>query len=170
MLAAASWIAMRPLQGKGLATYFEVLASIGVSGILTLLLVTQGVLSLDRWYEPHVVIPLAGMIFSTSMNTLSLAAERYGSETGRGIRHIEARRIALRTALIPMTNTLLAVGIVSFPGMMTGQILSGVSPLVAVRYQILVMSMLFGSAGLSAACYLLLQRRHASEVVESTVA
>jgi putative ABC transport system permease protein len=106
------------------------------------------------------------MLFSTSMNTLSLAAERYESETGRGVGYLEARQIALRAALIPLINTLFAVGLVSFPGMMTGQILSGVAPLVAVRYQILVMSMLFGSAGLCAACYLLLQKRHAAEIAD----
>jgi putative ABC transport system permease protein len=163
MLLAASWIALRPLQKRRTTTYLEVLISIGVGGLLTLALVTQGVLNLGGWREAHVVIPLAGMLFSTSMNTLSLAAERYESETGRGVRYREARQIALRAALIPLINTLFAVGLVSFPGMMTGQILSGVAPLVAVRYQILVMSMLFGSAGLCAACYLLLQKRHAVE-------
>ena len=63
----------------------------------------------------------------------------------------EARRV--------YPNVLLSIGLVSFPGMMTGQILSGVPPLVAVRYQIMVMSMLFGSAGISAACFLFLERR-----------
>ena len=50
------------------------------------------------------------------------------------------------------------VGLVSLPGMMTGQILSGVSPFIAVRYQIMVMCMLFASAGISAGCFLLLLR------------
>ncbi len=57
-------------------------------------------------------------------------------------------------ALIPQINALLAVGLVALPGMMTGQILSGVDPLVAVRYQIVVMCMIFGSSGVAAACYL----------------
>ena len=58
-----------------------------------------------------------------------------------------------------LTNHLFAVGLVSLPGMMTGQILSGVSPLIAVRYQIVVMCMIFGSAGISAAFYLWLMRK-----------
>ena len=70
----------------------------------------------------------------------------------------DARRIAMSTASIPMTNSLLAVGLVSLPGMMTGQILSGVTPLIAVRYQILAMCMIFGSAGLATSCFLVLQR------------
>ena len=54
-------------------------------------------------------------------------------------------------------HSLFAVGLVSLPGMMTGQILSGISPLIAVRYQIMVMCMIFGSAGLSSACFLFSQ-------------
>lgn len=164
MLGAASWIALRPLRPTHPAIYGQVLLSIGAGGVLTLVLVTQAVLAVDVWYEPSVVIPLGGMIFATSMNTVSLAAERYAVETSRG-GPLAARQIALRSALIPQVNSLLAVGLVSFPGMMTGQILSGVSPMIAVRYQIMVMSMLFGSAGISAACYLALQTR-VSDAVE----
>ena len=72
---------------------------------------------------------------------------------------LEARKIALQAALIPIVNSLFAVGLVSIPGMMTGQILSGVSPLIAARYQIMVMCMIFGAAGISAACFLWLAER-----------
>ena len=61
--------------------------------------------------------------------------------------------------MIPQVNTLFAVGLVALPGMMTGQILSGVEPLLAVRYQIVVMAMLFGVSGMSAAMYLVLAER-----------
>jgi putative ABC transport system permease protein len=71
----------------------------------------------------------------------------------------EARRVALQASLIPTINSLFAVGLVTLPGMMTGQILSGVSPLVAAKYQIVVMSMIFGVSGISAALYLLLDHR-----------
>jgi putative ABC transport system permease protein len=57
--------------------------------------------------------------------------------------------------MIPVTNSLFAVGLVSLPGMMTGQILSGVSPLIAAKYQIVIMCMVFGASGLSASLYLL---------------
>jgi len=62
----------------------------------------------------------------------------------------------VRASLIPITNSLFAVGLVSIPGMMTGQILSGVSPIIAVRYQIMVMCMVFSAAGISSACFLTL--------------
>ena len=75
----------------------------------------------------------------------------------KAARYTDARKIALDAALIPQINALLAVGLVSLPGMMTGQILSGVSPLIAARYQIMVMCMIFGAAGLSTIIYLKLR-------------
>ena len=120
---------------------------------------TQAVLNLHPWYLPSYVIPLAGMIFANSMNSISLAGERLQAELARDISYKKGRTIALKAALIPITNSLLAVGLVSLPGMMTGQILSGVSPLIAARYQIMVMCMIFGAAGLSTVCFLVLMRR-----------
>ncbi len=158
MLLMASWIALRPLARRDLYLYGIVLGSIMAGGVTTLILVTQGVLSLAQWYEPHYTIPLAGMIFSNCMNSISLAAERFESDTANADAD-SACRSALNAALIPQINALLAVGIVALPGMMTGQILSGVSPLVAAQYQIVVMCMIFGSAGISTACYLTLVRR-----------
>ncbi|MBT5384775.1 MAG: ABC transporter permease, partial [Kordiimonadaceae bacterium] len=119
-----------------------------------------GVLGLDPWYEPRYLIPLGGMIFSSSMNSISLAAERIDAETKRGVDYDKARSIALRASLIPIVNALFGVGIVSLPGMMTGQILSGVSPLIAVRYQVMVMCMLFSASGISAAFFLQLIKSH----------
>ena len=72
------------------------------------------------------MIPLAGMIFAATMNSVSLAADRLHAELGRGIDYIHARNLACQAALIPIINSLLAVGLVSLPGMMAGQILSGV--------------------------------------------
>jgi len=113
----------------------------------------------DPWFSPRYVIPLAGMIFAGAMNTVSLAAERMQAEIVRETSFSEARRIALQASLIPMINSLFAVGLVSLPGMMTGQILSGVSPMIAAKYQIVVMAMLFGVSGISASLYLVLAYR-----------
>lgn len=159
MLLAASAIALRPIQHRHRHLFWIIAASIVIGGVSTLIVVTQLVLPLTTWYEPHYLIPLAGMIFSNSMNSISLAAERFESETERGRASIEARRIALNAAMIPQINTLMAVGIVALPGMMTGQILSGVSPLIAAQYQIVVMCMIFGSAGMATASYLAMLRR-----------
>ena len=154
MISMSAFIALRPLQAKGIKPFLIVLMSLGVSGVGVLLLVTQIILDLPRWFEPQYVIPLAGMVFANSMNTISLVGERFNAELIRGVDYIEARNIAMGAAMIPQVNALLAVGLVALPGMMTGQILSGVDPLTAARYQIMVMCMIFSTAGLSAVIYL----------------
>ncbi len=93
----------------------------------------------------------------------SLAAERFHSEIERGVPYTEARGVSLETSLIPLINSFLAVGLVSLPGMMTGQILAGISPFIAVRYQIMVMCMLLGASGLTSAVYLSLVREKQSK-------
>jgi len=109
------------------------------------------------------VIPLAGMIFANSMNTISLAGERFHAERERGEDYLSARRTAMEAAMIPQVNALLAVGLVSLPGMMTGQILSGVEPLIAARYQIMVMCMIFSTAGIAAVIYMALKKNSATD-------
>ena len=158
MLAAAGWISLRPVARRRRAVYPHALAAIGAGGVSTLVLVTQGVLAADPWHDPTVLIPLGGMVFASSMNAVSLSAERLDAELARGAAYEDGRAIALRSALIPQVNSLFAVGLVSLPGMMTGQILSGIPPLIAVRYQVMVMAMLLGAAGMSAACFLALER------------
>jgi putative ABC transport system permease protein len=87
------------------------------------------------------------------MNSVSIAAERFEKEIQHNS-YKEAKRLSLIASMMPKINTFLAVGIVSLPGMMTGQILSGVDPLIAVRYQIVVMAMILGSGGISVILYL----------------
>ena len=87
------------------------------------------------------------------MNTIGIAAERFSDEV-KNNDITTARQKSLKAALIPQINTFLAVGLVSLPGMMTGQILSGVDPLIAVRYQIIVMTMLLGAGGISVSIFL----------------
>ena len=159
MLAVASWIAIRPVRRKQPHLFRNAFIAITLSGVLTLALVTQVVLGIEPWFLPRYMVPLAGMIFANSMNAVSLAAERFEAERDREVGYAEARSAALQASLIPIINTLFAVGLVSLPGMMTGQILSGVSPFIAARYQIIVMCMIFGSAGMSSAIYLALAKK-----------
>ncbi len=158
MLLIASSIALRPVaDSKTQGDYGRALFSISCGGGLTLAFITLFVLTLDPWYKANTMIPLAGMIFASSMNAVSVAAERLYMEIDHGSPPTIARNQAFKAGLIPIFNSLLAVGLVSLPGMMTGQILSGVSPLIAVRYQIVVMCMITGASGMSAALYLYLQ-------------
>ncbi len=154
MLIAASWISLSALNLSYSKLFFFSFIAISISGLFTLFITTQGILHAEPWYSPQVIIPIAGMIFSNSMNTISLAAERFHSEYKHNADYESCRNTAYQASLIPIFNSLMAVGLVSLPGMMTGQILSGVSPLIAVRYQIMVMLMIFGSAGLASAIFL----------------
>ena len=161
MAAASSWIALNTIKDGKRALIGASFISILGGGGLTLAIITQLVLRLDPWFEPNLMIPLAGMVFSSSMTAVSLAGERLCAELSNGVAIMPARRAAVQAAMIPITNSLLAVGLVSLPGMMTGQILSGVSPLVAVRYQIMVMCMIFGATGLTTAAFVYLSRNAA---------
>jgi len=116
------------------------------------------------WYDPRYLIPLAGMIIGNAMNGASLAAERLSSEMYDRREEIEtaiclgatarqaadpALRAAYRASLIPTMNTMAATGIVALPGMMTGQILSGTEPVVAVRYQIAIICAITGAVAIT---------------------
>lgn len=160
MLLIASWISLSVVQARRRSLMLYTCMAIFIGGASSLALMTQVVLNLSPWYQPQVLIPLAGMVFANCMNSVSLAAERYSAELQQGVARLDARHTAMNAAMIPMINSLFAVGLVSLPGMMTGQILSGVEPLIAARYQIMVMCMVFGSGGIAAACFLLLADRY----------
>lgn len=106
------------------------------------------------WYSPQVVIPLLGMVLGNSLTGISLGIDRYVGELKSKRGEIEMRlslgatrweatrealAVAARTAMIPILNTMSVAGIVSIPGMMTGQLLAGASPTQAVQYQIMIM-------------------------------
>jgi ABC-type iron transport system FetAB permease component len=108
------------------------------------------------WWEPQYLIPIAGMILGTSMTSAALAGDRLQADLAARREEVEARlalgfsgreavqplvRASLRASMIPTVNGMMTVGLVQLPGMMTGQILAGSSPLVAVRYQIVVVCM-----------------------------
>jgi putative ABC transport system permease protein len=119
----------------------------------------------NPWYDPRYAIPLLGMILGNCMTgialgldtlTTSLVSRRAGVEAQlmlgatRQAAVAPVTRQALRSALMPTINSMSATGVVSLPGMMTGQILGGVPPAEAVKYQILVMFMIAGGTGLGA--------------------
>lgn len=153
MLSIASWIAIRPVKHHK-NILIPALISLGGSVAIHLTLSLLLVLEVNEWYSPHVIIPLAGMYLANSMNSISLSTERFYSEIRNGKSVYDSRSIAFNAAMIPQINALLAVGLVALPGMMTGQILSGVSPLVAVRYQIMIMSMILGTTALASSSML----------------
>jgi putative ABC transport system permease protein len=159
MIIVSTWISLRNATNKSFSHFIKILLSITISNILHILLIINFILDLEDFYEPRYVIPIAGMIIANSMNVLSLAIERFEKEFTTTQSFEEARNISFKAALIPQINSLLAVGLVSLPGMMTGQILSGIDPLVAVRYQIMIMATILSSAGISLIIYFTLNKK-----------
>ena len=135
-----------------------------VGGLATLYAVAA-VIGPQPWYAPRYVLPILGMVLGNTLTSVSLALQTLTEGAERERAAIEARialgatrfeafatvlRRALRTAITPLLNVMSVAGIVSLPGMMTGQILAGVDPGEAAKYQIMIMFVLTGASGLGA--------------------
>ncbi|WJW76870.1 iron export ABC transporter permease subunit FetB [Thiohalobacter sp. IOR34] len=148
---------LRGWWGYGVGTLSMFLSSFTV--ILFALLVIIGN---QPWYQPQYAIPLLGMVLGNTMNGVSLSMDRLNQAAWQQRAEIEAqlmlgypaaeavadiRRQAVRSGLIPIINAMAAAGVVSLPGMMTGQILAGAPPVEAVKYQILIMFLIAAGSG-----------------------
>lgn len=160
MIIISTWITLRNIKNKSKYEYLLILISLSISGILHLFIIILFVLKLENIYIPQYVIPITGMLFANIMNSLSLGIERFEMEYNKSKNFIQARSISFKASMIPQINSLLAVGLVSLPGMMTGQILSGVDPLIAVRYQIMIMAIVLSSSGISIIIYFTLKKKN----------
>ncbi len=133
----------------------------------TALLLLIGVLTLvvqpDPWYQAQYAIPLLGMLLGNSMTAIGLGLDSLTRNAVQMKAKIEAqlalgktakqslsfiKQQSLHSAMIPVINMLVAAGIISLPGMMTGQVLAGVDPMEAVKYQIMIMLLIATSTGL----------------------
>lgn len=130
--------------------------SLLVSTALTLVYVNSFVVKIPTWYEPQYLIPFAGIVLGNAMNGAALAGERLSSTLNSARMEIDThlslgaspqqavaqyRKDAIKAAMIPNINTMMVVGVVTLPGTLTGQLLSGVSPLTAAFYQMLILFM-----------------------------
>jgi len=148
---------------KGYSGYFIGLAAMTSSSFLLTLLTLIFLIQNDPWYAPQYAIPLLGMTLGNAMNGIALSLDSLtrnavmskniietklalGFTAGESI--LEIKREAIRVGLIPIINAMVAAGIISLPGMMTGQILAGIDPWEAVKYQILIMFLISAAAGL----------------------
>ncbi|HEY9895700.1 MAG TPA: iron export ABC transporter permease subunit FetB, partial [Candidatus Sericytochromatia bacterium] len=157
MLAIATIVARNRISKKVPHLLPLVGGSILVSTVLTLAYTSLLVIRPQVWYEPQYVIPLAGIVLGNAMNGAAIVGERLVSTLNNSQLEIEThlslgatpqqaiaqyRKDAIKAGLIPTVNTMMVVGIVTLPGIMTGQILAGADPLLAATYQMLVMFML----------------------------
>jgi len=154
MLTVAAWITLNPLTENKMRLFPFSFLSLLIVCVPTLGLIIFGIIRPTPWYRPTYLIPLSGMIFANTMNAMSIGLERLNRELDAKTPLAQAKLEAFKASVIPITNSFLAVGLVSLPGMMTGQILAGVDPLIAVRYQIMIMSTVFGTAGLGSSLFL----------------
>ena len=130
--------------------WLSLIASTG----LTVAYVIVAIVQPPVWYEPQYLIPLTGMLLGNAMNGASLAGDRLINAMKQNQREIEThlclgatpkqaifnyQKEAIRTGLIPTLNTMMVVGLVTLPGMFTGQVLAGANPLNAASYQILIL-------------------------------
>lgn len=154
MTGVAAWTSTersaRPFPG----IFFNSVLGIGLSSWVLLTFASTLIFRISTWSDPQYVIPLLGMILGNSLNGISLAVERFTEELFSkrdqveadlclGATSWEAARpsfiTAIRTGTLPIINSMTVAGVVSLPGMMTGQLLAGVNPLEAVKYQIVIM-------------------------------
>ena len=144
--------------GYGIGTFSLFLSSFSV-----LLLALKIIIGVTPWYQPQYLIPLLGMLLGNAMNGIAITLDQLTRQAWEKRGRIEARlllgdswdlaiaemqRDALRSGLIPIVNAMAAAGLVSLPGMMTGQILAGSPPLEAAKYQLLIMFLISAATGL----------------------
>ncbi len=174
MLLVAAWTASRRVEHAPAALFLPALAAIGAGGLIALVPVFALVIVPTPWYSGRYVIPIAGMMLSNAMNVVALTFERIFASARSEAPVIEQLlalgaspeqalhaqvRSALRAAMTPTLNGLLTVGLVALPGMMTGQIVSGIDPGSAVRYQLVVLFQLAAVAATSGWVAATLSRR-----------
>jgi putative ABC transport system permease protein len=154
--------------------YWDAFLTLIFTGLITTLVVTKTVIGVTPWYDPQYIIPLLGMVLGNGLTGISLALdevlnrlynerEKIEMELAHGASKWEASithlRDAVKRGMIPIINSMMVVGIVSLPGMMTGQILAGADPLDAVKYQVVVMFMLASGTALGTMALVLLTYR-----------
>lgn len=162
MFAAYEIVKRQTYRFKGLASFWMGMASLSLTALILAVFSLVWVVQPQPWYEPQYAIPLLGMILGNSMTAIGLALDSLTKNARIQRNVIEAqlalgftqtqamlfvKRQSMHTALIPVINMLAAAGLVSLPGMMTGQILAGVEPVEAIKYQIMIMFLITVSTG-----------------------
>jgi putative ABC transport system permease protein len=163
MTLVASIAAVRRGQHTFPGAWLAGVVSVWASSWLVAGFALGAIVRAEPWYQPQYALPLLGMILGNALNGISLGMDRLTGELLEHRDEVEtllalgatrweaardAVRQALRTATLPMINSLLVAGVVAIPGMMTGQLLGGVDPLQATRYQIMIYFLIAAATGL----------------------
>lgn len=158
------------IRGASVDIFFSIL----LSAFIVTTTVTGVIVNAQPWWTPNVFIPILGMVLGNSLNGITLALDHFLNACVNERERIESRlmmgatpneavqpqlREAIRRGMIPILNAMAIVGIVSLPGMMTGQLLAGADPKDVVAYQIVVMYMLTAATGIASICAVLRARK-----------
>ena len=170
----AAWTIYSRVEEKQISFFFPVLFSMTISFFLVSFMVTAVVVGVKPWWKPQYFIPLGGMVIGNSMNAIAIALERLLGDLRTNRKEIEMKlclgadykeasqetvRDAVKAGMIPSINSMMAVGMVFIPGMMTGQILAGADPVLAIKYHIVIMVMIVGSTAIGTLLAISLVRR-----------
>lgn len=174
MAGLASVAAVRRTGHRFVGIYWNSLLSILGAAFVVTGAALAGIINVHPWFAPQYAIPLLGMVLGNLLTGVSLALDRFMQGVAResgviegdlalGATRWEAARPlireALRTGMIPTINAMMVMGVVSLPGMMTGQMLAGAAPAAAVRYQIVIMFMIAAATAMGTLAVILLAFR-----------
>jgi putative ABC transport system permease protein len=166
MAMAAREVAARPAERlrRGGNAWIGAMA-VGATTLISAMFILQTAIRPDPWFDPRYMISLVGIVLGSVLNSASLALDSLLEGVRREQRAIEARislgdtthqafagllRSSVRRGILPTINQMSAAGIITLPGIMTGQIIAGMDPVEAVKYQILIMFLLSGASGMAA--------------------
>jgi len=160
---------------KGISGYWISTFSIFISSFTVTFLALTVMVHVRPWWTPQYAIPLLGMVLGNTMTGVALASDRLTVQLYEQRNVVEQRlllgqswqtacgdirRECARTGMVPIINSMAAAGVVSLPGMMTGQILGGTPPVEAVKYQILIMFLIAAGTGFGVICSIWMASRH----------
>ncbi len=163
----------RPLSGRW--SYFFGVAAMFISSFTVTIFALFIIIDIKPWYTPQYAIPLLGMMLGNTMTGVALSMDTLTTSVFQNRNMIEGRLIlgekwreavqdqikgAIRTGLTPIINSMATTGLVSLPGMMTGQILAGSPPMIAVSYQILIMFLIAAGTGFGVIMAVHITARH----------
>ncbi|MCP4601063.1 MAG: iron export ABC transporter permease subunit FetB [Proteobacteria bacterium] len=174
MTLFAAWTICGRINEKQISFLLPTSLSMMISFFFVSFIVTAVVVGVKPWWKPQYFLPLGGMVIGNSMNAIAIALERLLDDLRTKRREIEMKlclgadykeasqeivRDAMKAGMIPTINSMMAVGMVFIPGMMTGQILAGADPMIAIKYQIVVMLMIVGATTIGTLLVVLIVRR-----------
>ena len=168
MLGVAGWevVARQKHRYRGAWGFGIGTLSMFVSSFSVIILALILIIGVEPWYQPQYLIPLLGMLLGNTMSGIAITLDNLSRQAWEGRGGIEARlllgqswecairdirRDSIRAGLIPIINSMAAAGLVSLPGMMTGQILAGSPPMEAAKYQMMILFLISAGTGLGSA-------------------